>query len=345
MDLREGEKNEITKGKVMRGYIAKRIIYALITLFVITTSNFVIFQILSPIDPVTMMVNPYFPPELKETLVKQFGLDQPLSTRYFKYIISMLTFNFGHSFVTRMPVATEILSRLANTLLLLGLAQMFTIMVGITVGVLAASRRGSKIDVLVMSSSIVAGGVPAYFVQIMVLLLFYYLFLSFGILVFPTSGKTSVPPPADPLAYVVDVAHHLVLPVFTLVITRFGYWALFTRNIMLDTLSQDFIVTARAKALNRRSVLFRHAFRVMLPSVATMIAMSIPGIITGSIITEILFSWPGMGTWYLSSMLSGDYPAVQALFFVFAVLMIGSNLVADLLYGYLDPRVSVGGRR
>ena len=159
------------------------------------------------------------------------------------------------------------------------------------------------------------------------------------------SGKTSVPPPSEPLAYAIDVARHLFLPVLTLVITRFGSWVLFTRNIMLDSLSQDFIITARAKGLKQRTILFRHAFRVMLPSVVTLIALSIPGIITGSIITEIIFSWPGMGTWYLSSMLAGDYPAVQGLLFVFAVLMVGSNFVADLLYGYLDPRVSIVERR
>lgn len=329
----------------MRGYVLKRLIYALITLFAVATLDFLIFQVFSPLDPITLFISPNFPPELKDTIIRQFGLDQSLWIRYGKFLTSMFTFNFGQSFVTRIPVANEIIIRLGNTLLLLGSAQVLTIVVGIAVGIFAASKRGSKMDVLTIGSSLFTGGVPAFFVQILVLLFFYFLYLFTGVLIFPTSGKTSIPPPESPLLYAADVARHMVLPLFTLVVTRFGYWALYTRNMMIDVLSQDFIVTARAKALKERSVLFRHGFRVMLPSVLTMVAMSIPGIITGSIITEILFSWPGMGTWYLSSMLSGDYPAVQALVFVFAVLTIGFNLVADFLHGYLDPRVSVGARK
>lgn len=330
---------------MLKGYVLKRVAYALITLFAVATLDFLIFQVFSPLDPVTLLIGPNFPPELKDTIIGQFGLNQPLLIRYAKFIESMFTFNFGYSFVTRTPVANEILVRLGNTLLLLGSAQVLTIVIGVAAGVLAASRRGSKLDILTIGSSLFAGGVPTFFVQILVLLFFYFVFVSTGVLVFPTSGKTSVPPPEDPFSYVADVARHLMLPLFTLVMTRVGYWALYTRNMMIDILSQDFVVTARAKALKERVVLFRHGFRVMLPSVLTLIAMSVPGIITGSIITEILFSWPGIGTWYLSSMLSGDYPAVQSLVFVFAILMIGFNLIADLLYGYLDPRVSVGARK
>ena len=218
-------------------------------------------------------------------------------------------------------------------------------MVGVPIGILAASKRGTKIDVAAIGAGIFAWGVPAFFIQLLFLLFFsYYAYVTLGFPLFPFGKLSSVPPPADPLNYMADVAWHLAAPLITLVIAGFGSWALYTRNILLDSLTQDYVITARAKGLSERAVLYRHAFRSSLPPIVTMVALSVPGIVTGAIITEQVFSWPGIGYWYIDSLFGGDYPVVQSIMFIYALIMILANFVADILYGILDPRIRIGFR-
>lgn len=331
----------------MRGYLLKRIVLSLVILYVIATLNFIIFQVVAPVDPTTKgWYSPDWNPEMKKMLARLYGLDQPLSVRYLKYIQNMFTWNFGLSYETRKPVADEMSWRLVNTVLLLGSALVGTVMVGLPLGILAASRRGTKIDVLAIGSGIFTWGVPTFFIQLLFLLFFaYYAKIWFGFAILPPGGLHSVPPPSDPMAFLVDQAWHLAAPLSTLIVSGFGSWALYTRNIMLDALTQDYILTARAKGLSERTVLYRHAFRATLPPIATMLTLAVPGIVTGAIITEFIFQWPGIGRWYILSLFQGDYPVVQAVVFIYAVLMVVANLVADLLYGVLDPRIRIGYRR
>lgn len=330
----------------MRGYVLKRIAMGIIILYVVASLNFVLFQVLAPIDPISTIITEEFQPEMVEAMYHLYGLDQPLHIRYLKYIANMFTWQFGTSFISHMSVAGEMSWRLANTVLLLGSVLICTIMVGVPLGILAASRRGTKLDVTAIGAGIFAWGVPAFFIQLLFQLFFsYYTYLAFGFQVFPQSGMTVVPPRTDPLAYMADVMWHLASPLITLVIAGFGSWALYTRNIMLDALTQDYITTARAKGLSERAVLYRHAFRSSLPPIVTIVALSVPGIVTGAIITEQIFTWPGIGSWYIFSLFSGDYPVVQAVMFIYGLLMISANIIADLLYGILDPRIRVGFRR
>jgi len=330
----------------MRGYIARRIVIGIATLYIIATLDFTIFQVLAPVRPETTLLQPHWDPELINSLRRLFGLDQPLHIRYISYIKAMFTWNFGVSFHTYKPVAEELSWRLVNTVLLLGSVLVCTIMVGVPIGILAASRRGSKIDVTAIGAGIFAWGVPAFFIQILFMLFFsYFMYMTLGFPLIPWGGLHSVPAPKGPIAYMADVAWHLSGPLITLVIAGFGSWALYTRNILLDALTQDYIVTARAKGLSERAVLYRHAFRSSLPPIVTIVALSIPGIVTGAIITETIFTWPGIGYWYIQSLFNGDYPVVQAVLFIYAVLMIVANIMADLLYGVLDPRIRVGVRR
>lgn len=330
----------------MRQYLTRRIIIAIAVLWIIASLNFVIFQVLAPISPENTIIDPDMTPEVRASLRRLYGLDQPLHIRYVKYIANMFTWNFGTSFRTLAPVAEEMSWRLPSTVLLLGSALVGVILIGIPLGILAASRRGSKMDVFTIGAGLFTWGVPTFFIQLLSMLFFsYFLYITYGVQVFPASGMYSKPPPTEPLAYMADVAWHLAQPLLTLVAAGFGSWALYTRSILLDALTQDFITTARAKGLNERTVLYRHAFRSTLPPIVTMIALSVPGVITGAMITEYLFSLPGIGQWYLSGLMAGDYPVVQAVLFMYAVLMIFANLVADLLYGVLDPRIRVGMRR
>lgn len=332
----------------MREYVIKRILVALLILYIIATLQFIIFQVISPIDPVAMFIvsDPRFDERKVEILMRQFGLDQPLHIRYVKYLTNLFTWNFGISFMSSRPVADEMSWRLSNTVLLLGSVLICTIMVGVPVGIMAASKRGTKVDVMAIGAGIFTWGVPAFFIQLLFVLFFcYFWHIWFGFTLVPTSGLHSVPPKTTPLAFMADMAWHLAAPLITLVIAGFGSWALYTRNILLDALTQDYVVTARAKGLTERAVLYRHAFRSSLPPIVTMVTLAIPGIMTGAMITEFIFTWPGIGDWYLYSLTRGDFPVVQAVLFIYAVLMVVANIVADLLYGVLDPRIRVGVRR
>jgi peptide/nickel transport system permease protein len=327
----------------MMGYLVRKIIYALIILYVIASLNFVIFQVISPLDPAKAFArNPMLSPEYQEAMARLWGLDQPLSTRYVKYIINMFTLNFGISFMKQIPVIEEMLPRLRNTLILLSLSLTFNVLVGVSVGVLAASKRGTKVDAFAMSAGLFAWGAPIFYIQL--LFVFFLANPSFFML-FPRGGMTTLPPPTDPIAYIADLAYHMALPLITLVVAQFGWWALYIRNMMLDALTEDYVDTARAVGLSERKVLFGHAFRATLPPFVTMVALIIPTLLMGGILTEYIFSWPGTGQWFLYSVENGDYPAAQALLFLYAVLMVGGNFAVDLIYGFLDPRIRVGVRR
>ncbi|UCC33709.1 MAG: ABC transporter permease [Candidatus Bathyarchaeota archaeon] len=332
----------------MREYLIKRIIVSLFILWVIATLNFVIFQVISPISPEETFapLSLEVSPEVRENLRELYGLNDDLHIRYLKYIRNMFTFDFGISFRSRRPIASEMAVRLPATVLLLGSAMVATIIVGTPLGILAASRRGSKLDIATIGSGLLTWGVPVFYIQLVGMLLFCFYFNRwFGFEFFPSRGLYSIPPPQNPLAFMGDVAWHMALPVLTLVVGGFGSWALYTRNVLLDALTQDYIVTARAKGLSERTVLYRHAFRSTLPPIVTIIALSIPGIITGAMITEFIFTLPGIGQWYLTGLNSGDYPVLQSVLFTYAILTIVCNLIADLLYGVLDPRIRVGMRR
>ena len=330
----------------MKMYLAKRIVIALLVLWIIASLNFVIFQVLSPISPEMTILDPKFTPEVRESLRHLYGLKEPIYMRYLYYIRNMFTGNFGISFKSMRPVVDEMSWRLPNTLLLLGSALILTIAVGIPLGILAASRRGSKVDVATIGAGLFTWGVPTFFLQLLFLLFFcLYLYQVFGFQVFPSRGIYSIPPPTDPIHYIADVAWHLSLPLLTLTIASFGFWALYTRNILLESLTQDFIVTARAKGLSERTVLYRHAFRSTLPPIVTMITLAVPGVVTGAMITEYIFTLPGIGRWYLNALMSADFPVVQSVLFIYAVLVVFANLIADLIYGVLDPRIRIGARR
>jgi peptide/nickel transport system permease protein len=259
----------------------------------------------------------------------------------------MLTWQYGLSFDTPPKVISKEMGwRLANTLILLGTVTVITIIIGTYLGVLAGSRRGKKTDVTVMGIGLFTWGFPTFFFQILFLIFFaYYTRINWGIQIIPFGGMISYPPPQDPIAYLGDVLWHAAGPIITLTVLGFGGWALYTRNLMIDTLTEDFILTAKAKGAKERDVLYKHAFRAILPPIATMIAMSIPGIVTGAVITETIFSWPGIGSWYIDALNRGNHPVTQSVLYNYAFLVILANLVSDILYGFLDPRIRVGVRR
>ena len=334
---------------MLRGYLAKRIVVSVIILLVVITLNFIIFRVVHPIkDPSALILDPKMPKEVREKLQKLWGIDKPLfPDQYLKYLWNMLTWQYGMSFDTPPKnIATEMAWRLRNTVILLGTVTALQIAIGTYVGVLAGARRGKKTDVAVIGIGLFTWGFPTFFFQILfVMFLCYYLQINYGIKLIPSGGMTSFPPPSDPLGYLGDVLWHMVGPVTTLVILGFGGWALYTRNMMIEALTEDFVLTAKAKGVKERDVLYKHAFRSILPPIVTMIALSIPGIVTGAVITETIFKWPGIGSWYIEALNTANHPVTQAVLYNYAFLVILANLVSDIIYGFLDPRIRVGVRR
>jgi len=336
----------------LRKYMAKRVAISLLTLFVVMNLNFWIF-ILHPGDPTRFLLDPGMLPAQKQMIRDMYGVDEPIYIQYVKYMKNLASFGllppyFGFSHKSHEYVADEMAWRLPFTVALLGTALIGEIIIGIPVGILTASKRGSKLDVAITGAGLFTYGVPTFFIQLFALFFLVSLvYRTYGIFIFPSSGWMSYPVPEGILNQLANIAWHMALPVATLVIAAFAWWALYTRNMLLDVLTQDYILTARAKGLRERTVLLKHALRSIYPQIATMITLSIPGLVTGAIITETVFGLNGIGKWYIDSLSISqpDYPVVQAVLFIFAVLTIVCNLIADLVYGVLDPRISVGARK
>ena len=295
---------------------------------------------MNPIDPVRLMIGPGFTVETRNMIRRLWGLDEPLWNRYIKYLTNLFTLKFGISFLSRRPVIEDIKTYLPNTLYLLISAMTLQIIIGTIVGLTAASKRGSRLDVTIVTLGLISWAMPAFIFQ----LTFRFVFSSW-LRWLPFGMMTSYPPPTKFFEYLSDLLFHTILPLTTLALMGFGGWAFYTRNLLIDVLTQDYILTERAKGIAEGTIVRKHAFRVILPPIVTMILMGLPGLITGAIITEYIFTWPGIGGWLINATLNSDYPAIQGLFFIYSILMLSSNLLADLIYGYLDPRIRVGVRR
>lgn len=282
-------------------------------------------------------------PEQLEEQLRRFGLLDPLHVRYVKYIQCMLTFQFGYSYYTGEPISDEIVTRLSTTLTLVLTAEIISIIIGVVLGVLAASKRGRLLDILSSLSSIIANSLPVFWVGLVLVLIF-----SFGLGWFPATH--SFPPewalpgqwPTNLLVEFMVRLKHLFLPATTLVIILIGSYLLLTRASTLEVLGEDYLVTARAKGLSERKVLFKHAFKNASLPVITQIAIAFGFMLSGAIVTETVFTYPGLGVWIWTSIEYQDFPALQAIFFIIALCVILANLVADVFYGLIDPRIRYG---
>jgi len=253
------------------------------------------------------------------------------------YLVGMLTGNFGNSFTTGRPVMAEISERVGPTLLLFGTATILSVGLGILGGVLLGWFRGSKGEIAAIVGSLFFYSMPIFWFGIILLFLF-----AFTWQVFPKGGYgcvTSTGVLMTGIDCTVDILRHMVLPLFTLVIVNVAFYILLMRNSLLEVLGEDFITVAKAKGLKDRKVMYKHAARNAMLPVTTVVAIAMATVISGGVLTETVFSWPGMGYYFITRTLTQDYPAVQAAFFILALLTIVGNVVADVAYAYLDPRV------
>lgn len=314
-------------------YWGRRISGALLVLALVLVLNFLLFRLM-PGDPVASIVDPRFSPEAKEQLRRMYGLDQPLPVQFALYVKSTLTFDFGISFLTGLPVAAELRSRVPNTVILLGTSLLLSAALGTWLGMKAALRRGSFLERCVLWSGALSFSFPSFFVQLLLLM-----FFASMIPLFPLRGTLSVPPPVGGPALLFDYLRHMALPVFSLVLLGFGGWAIYVRNLTVKILGEDFILLARARGLPKKNILRGHVFKTMLPPLLTIFLLSLPGVVSGAVITETVFSLHGVGRFLLEAVTGHDYPAAGAAFFLLSLLTVTCNLLSDLLYGLTDPRV------
>lgn len=329
----------------LRTHILKRVVYSLVLLYFVITLNFAIFMLM-PGDPVARLADTgkLRHPELVQAVIERYGLDQPMHIRYGKYVVNMLTGQFGYSYYTRKPIINEVALRLQNTLILVIPAEIFAIAIGIVLGVVAASKRGKFFDNLSVTVSLISYSLPVFWIAMMLILTFAYRLNWFP------SGHTipdywSLFPDIYPHNFIENVTTrlwHLILPWSTLVLLGFGSYLLLTRASMLEVITEDYVTTARAKGLKERTVLFKHGLKNASLPIITEIAITFGFMLSGAIITEQVFRYPGLGMWIWTSIDSVDYPALQAIFLLIAICVIIANFFADILYGIVDPRVKYG---
>ncbi len=273
-------------------------------------------------------------------LYKQYELDKPLIYRIFKRAFDALLFKFGKSYSLQAPDGTRdinklLLSRFPPTIILFTTATIITAILGIFLGLQAAKKHGSLFDKSLAVYSLFSYSIPTWWIGMIFILIF-----SFQLGLFPLGGMHSIPPPKDPLESFIDLLWHLALPLFTVVLVSFGGWAYVVRNIVIETITQDYIMVARAKGLPESRVMY-HVLRAAAPPIVTMVILSILGSLGGAIITETVFNWPGMGVLYWQAITQNDLPVVIAEGYFFAFLYVIAMFFAELMYGLLDPRVRV----
>jgi|SRR5690625_91968 len=316
----------------MKRYLLFRSIRAIVTVFIAVTVTFLILRVM-PGDPTTAMLDSRMSEEAQQKLLSDFGLDKNLFAQYFIYL-KQLFFNFdlGISFVHREPVLNIIMARLPWTLVLMGTAVVITTLIGIPLGVTAAYRKGKFIDHVINALAIF--GIAVFIPWLSVVLLYFF---GYKIPLFPIGG--AVDRELQGWSYIWSVTHHLILPVLTLTIIHLANYVLYMRASMIDVLGEDYIRTARAKGLRERTVVWRHAVRNALLATVTMMGLQIGTIVGGAILTETVFAYPGLGRLIYESVQQHDYAVLQGTFLILAVTVVVVNIITDIVYIYLDPKI------
>ena len=314
----------------MTRYLARRLAEAVPLLVLITIAVFTVLQLL-PAGPLSIYENdPSLTAEDLTRLEERFGLHDPVPVRYLKWAGTLLHGDLGFSLVTQQPVAVMIGDRLVNTLYLMGCAFLVTLLIALPVGILSAVRQYSWLDHLATTFSFVGYAIPPFWSGLLAIIIF-----SVQLHLLPASGMTTLGEDGGAL----DRLSHLVLPVGVLALFNAAHYTRYVRSSMLDVIGQDFVRTARAKGLGEPDVLWRHAFKNAALPVVTIMALDLPMLFSGAVVTESIFAWPGMGRLFLESAFRFDYAVLMGVVTITALLVILSNLAADVLYAWLDPRI------
>jgi ABC-type dipeptide/oligopeptide/nickel transport system permease component len=316
----------------MAGYLTKRVVSMLVTVYVVISLNFILFRVM-PGNAVSNIARvPGSSPALEHALEKQFGLDQPLPVQYWDYLSQLVHGNLGISFAYQQPVAGLLATALAYTLPMVGAGFLLALLAGTATGVLAAWRRGGVTDSAVSNLAIAFYAAPAQFLGLGLVMLFT------GLL--PTSGAANPFAPATGWSGLASHADHMVLPALTFGLAVFGQYTLVLRASLLETLGEDYALTARATGNMPRRALARHVLPNALLPFTSIAALQLGSLVAGAVLIEVVFSWPGVGSALYNAVVQRDYPMMQGIFLVLTLAVVICNFGADLLVRTLDPRTA-----
>lgn len=354
----------------LRGFILRRLVYSFILILLVIVVNFLIFKSM-PGDPTEFLMQAWEPGVRQEERMRQeqllrerWGFNDPLYVQLAKYIKNLLSFSFGTAIIDKRPVSEVMMERIPYTLLLLGTSTLISIIIGVLWGIIVIQKRGSFFDTFSVLSSLITGALPTFWMG-MVFLTIFYTTLGW----FPNAGafprewagghwpqpflisifgqqSTLLVEVKVSLQSLLDLVggylRHLTLPLMTLVLFNFGGWLLLTRATMLEAITEDYVLTARAKGVGESTVMIRHALRNACLPLVTSAALSFGFVLSGAIITESVYTYPGLGGWTFAAIVTRDLIVLMAIFYVTSICVIVANIVADLLYGVLDPRIRYG---
>ena len=317
----------------MRTHLIRRLLTAIPVLMGISVVLFTVLA-MAPGDPFEeLATNPNVPPEVRMNLRAQFGLDDPIALRYVRWLVSMLKGDWGFSFVSRVNVDTLILQRLPTTVYILGLAQLLALLIAVPVGIYSAVRPYSVFDQVATTLAFIGFSLPTFFTGLLFILLF-SIYLDWLPFIYRSDLQSTG------LRWAWESFKQGIMPITVFGLFQGASLTRFVRSSVLEIVRLDYVNTARAKGLSERWTVVKHVVRNALIPVVTLVALQIPTIFTGAVITEQIFRVPGIGSLLIASILSNDTPVVMAVTFVFSCLVVVFNLVADLVYGWLDPRIS-----
>ena len=317
----------------MGSYILRRLLIALPSLLGISVVLFTVLA-LAPGDPFEeLATNPNVPAEVRLLLRAKFGLDDPIWQRYFRWLSAMVQGDWGFSFISRVDVDKLILQRVPVTLAVIGASQILALLIALPVGIYSAAKPYSWFDRIASTLAFIGFSLPTFFTG---LLLIYLFSITLGWLPFVYSSDIS----ATGWRWWWEQLRQSIMPVLVLGLFQAASWTRYVRSAMLDVIRLDYVTTARSKGLKERVVVMKHVVRKALIPVVTLVAMQMPAVFGGAIVTEQIFRIPGIGSLLIDAILRNDTPVIMAVTFVFACLVILFNLIADLLYGWLDPRIS-----
>lgn len=308
----------------MYGYVVRRLLLAVPVLIGVSILVFAIIRFI-PGDPARAIAGVHASPEYIEQVRRELLLDEGLHVQYFVYLTNLLQGDLGRSTFTRRPVTVELAERFPNTLILASTAMVIAIIIGMSAGIVSATKRYSLFDNASMLAALLGVAAPVFWLGIMFQLLF-----SVNLGWFPSGG--------------IGTWRHLVLPALTLGLATTALIARITRSSMLDVLGQDYITTARSKGLVEKVVVYKHALKNALIPVVTVMGLQFGTLLGGAVLTETVFSWPGVGRLMVDSILARDYPVVQGAVLLLAVFFVLINLVVDVIYAFLDPRITYGSK-
>jgi len=318
----------------MGRYIAKRALTSIITFFAVLVLTFILFRLL-PGNPVLLLFrNPQLTQQQIAQLSAQFGLNRPLYEQFILFIVNVFRGNWGLSFYYRAPVTQVLFPALLNSIILILPSTILAILIGVGLGVISGWKRNTLTDMAVLSSSLVLYAIPTFWLGILLIM------LAVRIGGIPVSGMLSIGVSfTSPTQYLGNLLRHLLLPMITLTLVTLGQFSIIMRTSVINELTEDYVVAAYAKGMSKSRLIRKHVVpNALLPTVS-IIAISIGTVVAGAVLTETVFSWPGVGTLIYDSIARRDYPVLQGAFLIVALSVIISNFIADLVYAYLDPRV------